>query len=82
VRTTLTLDEDLAALIGRIRRERGIALKTIVNEAIRRGLQQMAAPQESKRTIKTKSVALGDCLVGNIDDVAEVLANAEEESLR
>lgn len=38
VRTTLTLDDDIAAQLHRLARERGEAFKTVVNEALRRGL--------------------------------------------
>ena len=37
MRITLTLDDDVAAMIERIRRAREASLKDIVNEALRRG---------------------------------------------
>jgi hypothetical protein len=39
VRTTLTLDDDVAADLHREARRRGVAFRLIVNEAIRRGLR-------------------------------------------
>lgn len=82
VRTTLTLDDDVAALLGRIRDGRGLSLKQAVNEALRYGLQQMAAPPRRRTPYRTASVSLGHCLVGSLDDVAAALAAAEGEAFR
>jgi hypothetical protein len=38
MRTTLTLDDDVAARIEQIRREQGIGLREVVNTLLRRGL--------------------------------------------
>ena len=81
MRTTLSLDDDVAALLARIRKARRAGLKNLVNEALRRGLQEMAAPQRRSAPYRTPSVSLGACLVGSIDDVAEVTQVAEGESL-
>jgi hypothetical protein len=43
MRTTLTLDVDVAALLERVRRARNATLKDTVNEALRRALRGMAA---------------------------------------
>lgn len=82
MRTTLTLDPDVAALLQRVRDARGASLKDAVNEALRRGLKQMSehGPQGSRRY--TEAVSLGRCLIGDLDDVAEALAVAEGEAFR
>ena len=80
MRTTLTLDDDVAALLKRLKRSHKASLKQIVNQALRTGLKQMAAPTQRRKSYHTPSVSLGRCLVGGIDDVAEVLAVAERES--
>ena len=41
MRTTLTLDPDVAALLERVRAARDGTLKDVVNEGMRRGLKQM-----------------------------------------
>lgn len=79
MRTTLTLDDDVAALLARIRAERALTLKDAVNEALRRGLAQLEEPPPARRERRTVPVDLGPCLVGSIDDVADVLAIAEGE---
>ena len=81
MRTTLTLDKDVAVQLERIQRERGTSFKKVVNEAIRHGLRQMIrAPRRGQR-YRTRTVSLGRCLIGSLDDVAEVLAVAEGDRL-
>lgn len=82
MRTTLTLDKDVAAVIERLRRTRDESLKSLVNEALREGLKHLAAPRRQQAACRTESVDLGRCLLGSVDDVAEVLAVAESESFR
>jgi len=79
MRTTLTLDKDVAAALERQRKAR---LKTVVNEALRQGLGQMASPAPARRAPRTRAVSLGRCLASNIDNVSEALAIAEGESFR
>jgi hypothetical protein len=82
MRTTLSLDEDVAALLNRARRARQASLKKIVNEALRQGLRQMTTPPEKLRPYRTPGVSLGRCRIGSIDDVSEALALGEGESFR
>jgi hypothetical protein len=47
VRTTVTLEPDVEALIGRAMRERGVSFKRAVNDAIRAGMSPGGnAPRE------------------------------------
>ncbi|MBI3414801.1 MAG: DUF2191 domain-containing protein [Verrucomicrobia bacterium] len=82
MRTTLTLDDDVAALLARTQKARKAAQKTIVNEGLRHGLKQLLAPAQRRKRFATKPVELGRCLAGNLDDVAEVLAVAEGENFQ
>ena len=82
MRTTLTLDEDVAAVIERLRKTRDESMKSLVNEALREGLKHLAAPRRQQVAYRTGSVDLGRCLLGSVDNVAEVLAVAESESFR
>lgn len=79
MRTTLTLDEDVARLLERARKRRGITLKELVNEALREGLARLEAPRTPRKRHATKAVSLGRCLLDNVDDVAEALASADGE---
>jgi hypothetical protein len=80
MRTTLSLDDDVAALLTRIRKARRIGLKQLVNDALRRGLRDLQAPPPRSPSYHTPSADLGRCLAGAIDDVAETLAVAEGET--
>jgi hypothetical protein len=82
MRTTLTLDKDVAAVIERLRKTREESLKALINEALREGLKHLEAPRRKPARFRTDSVDLGRCLLGNVDNVAEALAVAESESFR
>jgi hypothetical protein len=82
MRTTITLDEDVVKLLEQARKVRKAKVKEVVNEALRHGLLSMAVPAVRRRRFETKSVDLGECILGNIDDVAEALAVAEGEDFR
>ena len=82
MRTTLTLDKDVAAAVERLRKERNDSLNTIVNEALRRGLQAMSAPTGVRTHFRTESVDLGRCLIAELDNVAEVLPTSESEAFK
>jgi metal-responsive CopG/Arc/MetJ family transcriptional regulator len=81
MRTTLTLDDDVAKRIERLRKRHGLTLRDVVNQALREGLSQLETPQRARKSHTTKAVSLGGCLIGNIDDIAEVLAVAEGDRL-
>ena len=82
MRTTLTLDPDVAALAQRMQQVDGRSFKAIVNEALRRGLRAMAAPSARQVAYRTPTVDLGRCRAGSLDDIAEALAVAEGERFR
>lgn len=82
MRTTLTLDKDVAALLERLRRARRQSFKQIVNEALREGLRVLGTPAKTRTPYRTEGVDLGRCLVANVDNVAEVLAVSEGEAFK
>jgi hypothetical protein len=83
VRTTLTLDDDVAAALARLRKAGDASYKQLVNETLRLGLKQMAArPRRPRAPLRTRAVSLGACRIGSLDNVAEALAIAEGESFR
>ena len=45
MRTTLTIDDDLAGMLKRRARERGVSFKDAVNRALRAGLGEEATPR-------------------------------------
>jgi hypothetical protein len=82
MRTTLTIDDDVAASLLRARKARKGSLKALVNEALRLGLQNMASPRSRGKPYRTPSVSLGKCRLGGMDDVSEALAVGEGDSFR
>jgi hypothetical protein len=82
MRTTLTLDSDVAATLNRLRVQKGLTLKEAVNEALRLGLGAMEHPGTTRPPYRTPSTSLGNCLIGSLDDVSEALAMAEGEDFR
>lgn len=82
MRTTLTLEDDVSALLERIRRNRKESLKGLVNDALRRGLKDMLMPSRRNKSYQTRTVSLGRCLLGSLDDTSEALAVAEGEDFR
>jgi hypothetical protein len=81
MRTTLTLEKDVAARLAQVVRRRKRPFKAVVNEVLRAGLAALEQPREP-RPFKTTGFDLGPSLVGSLDDVAGVLARAEGESHR
>lgn len=82
MRTTLTLEKDVAATLERLRKARRVSMKGLINHALREGLRVIAAPPVARAQFETTTADLGRCLVGNIDDIAEAIAGAESESFR
>jgi hypothetical protein len=80
MRTTLTLEDDVAIQLEGLRKARDVSLKELVNEALRRGLQEMARPRPRK-PFRTKALDLGEPLV-DVSNVAEALAIAEGEAYK
>jgi hypothetical protein len=77
VRTTLTLDEDVAAKLRSLARRTGRPFKAVVNEAIRRGLATRSAPSR-REPFKVRPHDLGPVRRGlDLDNIAEVLERTE-----
>ena len=82
MRTTLTLDDDVAAAIERLRRARDANLKDIVNDALRKGLSEMTARPKHRVPFRTHVVELGKSRMPSIDNISESLAVAEGEAFK
>lgn len=82
MRTTLTLDDDVAAALERLRKARDASLKEVINEALRRGLKDMGGRPKPHAPFRTQSVALGRPRIASIDNIAEILAITERDSFK
>lgn len=81
VRTTITLDDDVAKLLERLVAERGVRMENLVNELLRLGLRAARA-RPSRGTYAIEAVDLGRCLIGDVADVAAAFAAAEGDRSR
>jgi len=82
MRTTLTIDPDIAIELERLRRERKANFKALVNEALRCGLREMNKPSRRRKPVRTRSFDGGRLLVRSIDNIGELLAEVEGEWYR
>ena len=82
MRTTLTLDDDVAATLERLRRNRRGGLKQLINDALRRGLKEMGRRRGPREPAQTRAVALGRLRVASIDNIGEALAIVESENFK
>jgi metal-responsive CopG/Arc/MetJ family transcriptional regulator len=67
MRTTVSLDDDVAAAVERLRRERQVGLSDAINTLVRAGI---AAPQR-RRPFRQRTADLG--LSVDVSNVAEAL---------
>lgn len=80
--TTLTLDDELVALLERLRDVRGLSFEAALQVALREGLLALQRTDETRRPYQTPAVSLGRPRLPNLDDVGEVLALGEGEGSR
>jgi hypothetical protein len=76
MRTTVTLDDDVAAAVERIRRERGVGVSQAINELVRAGL----AVKPTASGFRQPSVSIGVQVEGT--NVAEALEQLDGPSAR
>jgi hypothetical protein len=81
MRTTLTLDRDVAARLEQVVKRRKLPLKAVVNDALRAGLAIIDQPAAT-RPFRTTGFDLGPSLAGSLDDVEGVLARVEGDTHR
>lgn len=73
MRTTITLDDDVAARLKRL--SRGGRFKDLVNQVLRRGLERMET-REPRPDYRVRGVKLGPKRT-DLDNIVEVLAETE-----
>ena len=75
MRTTLTLDDDVAAGIRREARRTGRPVKIVVNDALRAGLEHRAGLVAAPFHVQASAMGLREGI--EIDDVAGLLDRVE-----
>lgn len=84
MRTTLSLDDDVAIELQRLQRKRGEAFRQTVNAVLRAGLATLTGRRREpdRRQVYTEPVSVGTPRLKNLDNISEVLAFAEGEDYR
>jgi hypothetical protein len=72
MRTTLTLEDDVAVAVERRRRERSHSLKQEINELLRVGLEHVNEPPSEVPEFRVEPFDCGGLLI-DIDDMGPVL---------
>lgn len=78
MRTTVTLDEDVASQLRRVARRRGISFKAAINAAIRMGLAAGAPPS---RDFRVNARPLGIRQGVNIDKALGLAGELEDAEI-
>lgn len=76
MRTTLTLDEDVAAKLKSLARRTGRAFREVVNDTLRRGLVGPPAAA-ARQPFKVEAQDLGPRAGLSMDNIAELLEQVE-----
>ncbi len=76
MRTTVTLDKDVEALVRRVMRERGLTFKQAVNMAIRQGL----TTDSERPAFRTPTFRMG-APRGSLTHALRLAAELEDEEL-
>ena len=82
MRTTITLDDDVAKMIEKLKESEKKPFKQIVNELLRIGIVQKKSSLSGagqQKQYSTPELEAGPCKYPDLDNIAEVLAVAEKE---
>jgi len=83
MRTTLTLDDDVAAQLEALRRKQHATLKHVVNQALRIGLRELrGVGKATRKRYRMEPFGPGEPKLANYDNIAEVLAFAEGDDFK
>jgi hypothetical protein len=80
MRTTLTLDDDVAVKLKAASKRR--PFKLVVNEVLRAGFSALEKRAPARTQYRTQGFDLGPSLIGSLDNVEEVLSRVEGEHHR
>jgi hypothetical protein len=78
MRTTVTLDSDVAAKLRQVTRERGISFKAAINDAVRSGLGG-AAPAARRYRVEARPMGVRPGV--NLDKALRLAGELEDEEI-
>ena len=82
MRTTLTIDDDLAGILQRQAQELGLPFKEVVNRVLRQGLVDTAVASRRDRAVKTRPHSFGFKPGIDLDRLNQLADELEAESFR
>ena len=81
MRTTLSIDDDVIEKAKSVAAKSRLPFRTVINEALRAGLRVIAIPADTA-PYRTKPHKMGLRAGRNLDNIQELLAQAEGENVR
>ena len=81
MRTTLTLDDDVIDKAKAVAAKRHLSFRAVVNAALRIGLEEVEKPA-TQRSYQTEPHAMGLRTGYNLNNIQELLAQAEGEDFK
>ena len=78
MRTTLTIDDDVALQIVALVKQKNLSRRELINDLLRKGIE-VASRQTDQKKHTTAGRSLGKCYQPNLDDISDILAVAEVE---
>ncbi|MEX2270339.1 MAG: hypothetical protein WD690_02630 [Vicinamibacterales bacterium] len=82
MRTTITVDDDVAVRLERVMEKRRQTWKAVVNEALRTGVEALEKGRPVAQPYRIRPVKMGASVVGSLDNIEEVLSRVEGEAHR
>jgi len=82
MRTTLTIEDDVAIRLERLRERRGESFKAVLNDVLRRGLEAVDRPSHERPRYRIQPHHAGRCYLPNLDSVHDALVFGEGEAYR
>lgn len=77
MRTTLTIDDDIAARLAEAQRKTGLTFKEIVNQTLRRGLERQPSSLRNIPRFVIKARPMGQITGLNYANIGELLEQLE-----
>lgn len=78
MRTTVTLDDDVAAKLKRLARERDLSFKEALNSSVRRGLER-GEPKSRPYRVRTRDLGVRPGV--NLDKALQLAGEMEDEEI-
>lgn len=81
MRTTIVIDDDVLGRARMLANELNTSFRSVVNEALRTGLEQVEKPAKRRR-YRTRPHSMGVRRGYNLDNIQELLAQTDGEDFR